>query len=557
MCGISGFQRFSRDLSDDDLKFYGLNMSKKLIKRGPDSFGVWVDKKLGLSLSHRRLSIIDLSSSGNQPMISSNKRYVLVYNGEVYNYLEIAKKLNLHHLLSKTNSDTAVILEAITQWGLDRALQIFNGMFAFSLWDKLQKKLFLVRDRLGIKPLYWYYKNNNFAFASELKAFKVLPWIKFDLDYESISSFVRLNYIPTPYSIFKKISKIEPGTYLEINNSEKINIKTFWSLERVIIKQNKKKCFINEETIENDLDLSVKTQMRSDVPLGVFLSGGIDSSLIACLAQKNSEKKIKTFTIGFKDAEFDEAIYAKKIANSLNTCHYEEYFEYSILQNLINKLGTVYDEPFADSSQLPTLLLSQITKKNVTVALSGDGGDELFGGYYRYFMAEKYKKLIYDQPKLFKHIILILINFIPNKVWNFIGFLVPNEFGGKQFGDKLIKLSSIIRNQDKTSFHKRIISNVEEPLKYVNSSKERINNLFKKDIEKLFPNIIERMQLIDTLTYLPDDILTKVDRASMYNSLEVRVPFLDNNVVENAWKLELEKKNKKKSRKNCSQKNIE
>ena len=545
MCGISGFFKFSKDLSEDDLKKFGLDMSKKLQRRGPDSFGVWVDKRVGLSLSHRRLSIIDLSPSGNQPMISSNDRYVLTYNGEVYNYLEIAKQLNDKNISFKTHSDTEVILEAITHWGLKKSLGIFNGMFAFSLWDKVQKKLFLVRDRLGIKPLYWYFNKNDFAFASELKPLKVLPWIKFDLDYESISSFVRLNYIPNPHSIFKKISKIEPGTFLVINQTGKINIREYWSLKRVIVNQNKKKPFVNEEIIENDLDFSVKTQMRSDVPLGVFLSGGIDSSLIACLAQKNSKKKIQTFTIGFNDTEFDEAIYAKKIANALSTCHHEEYFEYSILKNLINSLGTIYDEPFADSSQLPTLLLSQITKKKVKVALSGDGGDELFGGYYRYFLAERYKKLIYDQPSLFKFIILKLITFIPNKFWNFIGYLVPNQYGGKQFGDKLIKLSNLIINPDETSFHKRIISNVEDPLKYVNSSREKKNNLFNKDIEKLFPNIIERMQLIDTLTYLPDDILTKVDRASMYNSLEVRVPFLDNNVVKNSWRLKLEQKIKK------------
>ena len=545
MCGISGFFKFSKDLSEDDLKKFGLDMSKKLQRRGPDSFGVWVDKRVGLSLSHRRLSIIDLSPSGNQPMISSNDRYVLTYNGEVYNYLEIAKQLNDKNISFKTHSDTEVILEAITHWGLKKSLGIFNGMFAFSLWDKKLQTLFLVRDRLGIKPLYWYSNEHNFAFASELKAFKVLPWIAFDLDSESISSYVRLNYIPSPFSIFKKIFKIEPGTFLEINAKKKIVIKKYWSLETKLEQNLTIGTLNNEKIIEDDLDLSVKTQMRSDVPLGVFLSGGIDSSLIASLAQKNSKKKIQTFTIGFKDTEFNEANYAKKIANFLNTNHHEEFFEYSELGKLVDNLGEIYDEPFSDSSQLPTLLLSQITRKKVKVALSGDGADELFGGYYRYFLAEKYKKLIYKQPELFKYIISKIINTIPISLWNCIGIFMPNKYGGKQLGDKLYKLSILIKDSDEVSFHKRIISNINDPLNYVHSEKEKKIILFEKNLEKLFPNIIERMQLVDTLTYLPDDILTKVDRASMFNSLEVRVPFLDNRVVESSWRLKLEKKVKK------------
>jgi len=542
MCGISGFINFSKNLSQHDLKKFGLNMSQSLYRRGPDSFGIWSDSKSGVSLSHRRLSIIDLSVKSKQPMISSNDRYVLVYNGEVYNYLEIRKKLESMNIRFKTSSDTEVILESINKFGLEKSVEQMNGMFAFAIWDKKLAKLFLVRDRLGIKPLYWYFSGNYFAFASEIKAFKVLPWINFEIDTESLSSYVRLNYIPAPYSIFKKIFKILPGNYIEINKTKQIKIKSFWSLKKII---TRKSSVSNINIVKNQLERSINNQMRSDVPLGVFLSGGIDSALIASIAQNMLTKKINTFTIGFKDTAFDEAKYAKKISDFLGTSHNEEYFDYSNLNDLIEKIGEVYDEPFADSSQLPTLLLSQITQKKVKVALSGDGGDELFGGYYRYFLAEKYKKWIFDQPEVFKVLLSKIIHAMPLNFWNTLGFFLPSKFGGRQFGDKLYKLSNLINNIDETIFHKRIVSNINNPSDFVNSDKEKHFILFDKELERLFPSIISRMQFIDTLTYLPDDILTKVDRASMYCSLEVRVPFLDHKLVENAWNLPIDQKIKK------------
>ncbi|MBL00864.1 MAG: asparagine synthase (glutamine-hydrolyzing) [Opitutales bacterium] len=545
MCGISGFVKFSKDLSKDDLLKYGKKMSKTLINRGPNSSGIFVDEQYGLSLSHRRLSIIDLSDSSNQPMISSNGRYILVYNGELYNYLDIKEQLLKANILFKTHSDTEVLIEAVSYWGLEKTLGKLNGMFAFALWDVHKKRLFLSRDRIGIKPLYFYSDENNFAFSSELKALKVIPWLDFDIDLESVSSYVRLNYIPSPFSIFEKVSKVEPGNFLEITQNKTITQKSFWSLTSQI-KKNKKIHNRNQcEHIKQVINHSVKMQMQSDVPLGVFLSGGIDSSLIASIAQANSSKKIDTFTIGFSDSSFDEATYAKKIASVIGTTHNEEYFSYNILNNLIGKLGTVYDEPFADSSQLPTLLLSEITKKKVTVALSGDGGDEIFGGYYRYFLAEKYKKLIFNQPSYFKYIIYKIINTFPTNLWDLIGILIPNKYGGKHFGDKLYKLSRLLKSSDESLFQKRIVSNVNDPSDLVFSVREKNSLLWSKEIENMFPNIIERMQLVDTLTYLPDDILTKVDRASMHNSLEVRVPFLDNNIIEEAWKLPIECKVKR------------
>ena len=540
MCGISGFINFNKNLGKQDLENFGLKMSQTLHRRGPDSFGVWTDERSGIVLSHRRLSIIDLSEKSNQPMMSSNDRYILVYNGEVYNYLEIKKKLEKIGVRFKTNSDTEIILESISKYGIEKSLYLFNGMFSFAVWDRYKKKAYLARDRLGIKPLYWYFQNKSFGFASELKALKALPWINFEIDKESLSSYVRLNYIPAPHSIFKKIFKVLPGHFIEIDAREKIKIKSFWSLKKIATKKKEQES--NFDIIKKNLEKSVKNQMRSDVPLGVFLSGGIDSSLITCLAQKNLKTKINTFTIGFKDAGFDEASYAKNIANFLGTNHNEEYFDFSNFSTLVDKLGEVYDEPFADSSQLPTLLLSKITKKKVTVALSGDGGDEVFGGYYRYFLAEKYKKWIFDQPAVFKILFSKLVYLLPINFWNVIGQVLPSKFGGKQFGDKLYKLGNLLNNVDETTFHKRIVSNINEPSHFVRSSEEKKFILFDKELEKLFPSIISRMQFIDTLSYLPDDILTKVDRASMFFSLEVRVPFLDHNLVENAWNLPINQK---------------
>ena len=545
MCGISGFIKFKKDLSSIDLEKFGINMSRTLFKRGPDSYGSWVDSRVGVSLSHRRLSIFDITNQGLQPRISNNKRFVIVYNGELYNFLELKDKLINNNIKFNTKCDTEVVIEAISFWGLREALNQFNGMFAFSLWDRDLKKMYLIRDRVGIKPLFVYFDGENLAFASEIKALRELPWLTFEIDRESVASFVRLNYIPTPNSIYKNISKIEPGSFIEISLNKKIVTKKYWSLSEYIKKIDKIDNSDQDLITEKTLTSSVRKQMQADVPIGVFLSGGIDSSLIACLAQKISEKRINTFTIGFDESKFDEALYAKDIANKIGTNHHEEYFSTKELKKLMNDIPKAYDEPFADSSQLPTLLLSKVTSEKVKVALSGDGGDELYGGYYRYFLAEKYKRLIFRQPRLFKSILTTLINFLPINFWNIIGSFLPNKFGGKGFGDKLFKLMQVLEEDVESSFQKRIISNYHNLKEILHIENEKNTIIFDKKLEKLFPSMTERMQLIDFITYLPDDILSKVDRASMFYSLEVRVPFLDNKVIEEAWKIPEFKKIKK------------
>ncbi len=534
MCGISGFINFSKTFSKEELSLYASAMSDSMLHRGPNSNGIWVDEKEGVSFSHRRLSILDLSKNGYQPMESSCGRYLIVYNGEIYNFKELREIIEESKLKFKSSTDTEVIIELVSKFGVIETTKLLNGIFCFAIWDKKKTKLFIVRDRVGVKPVYIYKDHQTVAFASEIKALKKLPFIKLKIDYQSVSSYVRLNYIPSPYSIFKNVTKLSPGTIFEIGPNKKIKNTKYWQISNFetgkVRTSNKDSFSIIEE--------AVKSQMVSDVPLGVFLSGGIDSSLIASMAQKNSVKPINSFTIGFEDNQFNEAEYAKKIAKIIGTSHNEVYFSYNNLEKLLNVLPSAYDEPFADSSQLPTLLLSQITKKKVTVALSGDGGDELFAGYYRYFLAERYQKYIFRQPLLLKIILKKIINSIPKKMWDSLGSFLPNSYGGNQFGDKLLKLSNLLANPQETSFQRRIISNCNQLSLLVKNGSEKKVGYFDDEYEKLFPDITERMQVLDFLIYLPDDILTKVDRASMNHSLEVRVPFLDNNVIDHAFGLE-------------------
>lgn len=543
MCGISGFIKFERKLNSKELKKYSLDMSKVLFNRGPNAEGYWLCKKNNLALSHRRLSIIDLNERSTQPMQSRNKRFVMIFNGEIYNFKLLKNQLKAKNIHFNTSSDTEVLLEAISFWGLEGALKKVSGMFSIAIWDKKKLILSLIRDRMGIKPLYYYFDGLSFAFASEIKALKMLPWLDFEIDKKSLASYVRLNYVPAPNSIYKNVKKINVGEILNIDLSKNIQTKTYWNLNKLNF-SNQNYFFDGDtnEKLENLLEEKILSHMVSDVPLGVFLSGGIDSSLVAAIAQKKSEKKISSFTIGFNEASFDEAKEAKEIAKLIGTSHHEIYFSFNDFKRLIDDINYAYDEPFSDSSQLPTILLSEITKKEVTVAMSGDGGDELFAGYYRYFLARKFQKYILSQNKLFKQIVYKVIKRFPIEFWNNFGKLLPNKYGGAQFGDKIYKIANFIYESDENSFYERLISNVDSPRNVLLFNDERKSKIFEKKINESFPNFTERMQFVDTVTYLPDDILTKVDRASMYHSLEVRVPFLDHNVVEFARKLPMNQK---------------
>ena len=406
MCGIAGIISGSKI----DIKKNILKITQSLKHRGPDSNDTWIDNDNGVAFGHTRLSIIDLSFHGNQPMHSHNNRYVIVYNGEIYNFKSLKKYIEESgHLKTNWNSstDTEIILEYINIFGIKKALNDFNGMFAFAIWDKKEKILILARDKFGEKPLYYGWIDNDFYFSSELSAINQLHKNKLKICHKALSLYTQLGYVPSPLSIYQKISKLQAGQYicLQIENIQKIDSYFYFSPEIQYCHSNlnlKKKIVDDEKNIETFLRKSISEKLVADVPVGVFLSGGIDSSLIAAIAQdeyfKSEGKSIKTFTIGFKDKKYDESVYARKISIHLNTDHHEEILDKNKIINIIPKIPIIYGEPFADYSSIPTYLVSELAKSKVKVALSGDGGDELFGGYSRYIYADYFKSILNKLP---------------------------------------------------------------------------------------------------------------------------------------------------------------
>ena len=524
-------------------------MVSQLRHRGPDDEGVWVDKETGIALGHRRLAILDLSHTGRQPMFSSDGRYIITYNGEVYNFQELRRRIqDTNRVKFRGSSDTEVILEAIRVWGIKKAIEKFNGMFAFAVWDRKEKKLYLARDRIGIKPLYYGWAGKSFVFSSELKALRVFRDFRGEIKKDALALYLRYNYIPTPYSIYKNIYKLELGSILEIDCEGKEKKSVFWNVKEAVRYaaahplQEKREA---EEELDWLLRSSAKLRMISDVPLGAFLSGGIDSSTVTALMQVQSPKPIKTFTIGFYEKGYNEAEYAKKIAQYLGTEHTELYVSPKEAIAVIPKLAEIYDEPFSDSSQIPTFIISKLTRQYVTVSLSGDGGDELFGGYNRHFWIKHIKEKTAWLPYSGRLKISKALRNMPSAVWSildkaFAGF--PSKFRLSQIEDKATKISDILsKNTDFGIYHSLISHwhNLQELILNYNSTPSIIKNKWEAVELKSFT---QKMQYLDLTTYLVDDILTKVDRASMSVSLEVRVPFLDHRVVEFAWRIPLEMK---------------
>ncbi len=548
MCGIAGF--FDPGKKTKDPSSVLKEMTDAITHRGPDDSGYFTDRESGIALGHRRLSILDLSPLGHQPMFSHSGRFVIVYNGEVYNYQEIKKGLEEEGITFKSTTDTEVILEAVEHYGIDKALPMFNGMFAFSLYDKKEGIIYLVRDRVGIKPLYWGINNGILFFASELKAFRRHPLFTASLNIDAIALYLRHNYIPTPYSIYKGVYKLPPGHYLIVDKGLNVRDNTYWDFRKVAISGFSHPFELSEteliERLDDLLTKSVKLRMISDVPLGAFLSGGIDSSTIVALMQKVSNIPQKTFTIGFSEGEYNEARYAADIAKHLGTEHTELYVTPKDAQDVIPKLPDMYDEPFSDSSQIPTHLVSALTRRYVTVSLSGDGGDELFGGYNRYFWLKDIWERVKKIPKPMRKSLSALIRLFPHEFYNktfpiFFRFL-PQKYRFRLPGDKLYKLSEILDKNSPDEMYRMLISHEKYPERIVKNAYEPETILLDKDIKREIPDYVARMMFFDFLTYLPDDILTKVDRASMWVSLEARVPILDHNIVEFAWKVPLEYK---------------
>ena len=535
MCGIAGILNLNKLKSLDDIFS---TMLSALSHRGPDDQGYWLDKNIGLA--HTRLSILDLSSAGHQPMSSFSDRWMIVFNGEIYNFHEIKKSILKEILIDfRGNSDTEIMINAIELWGMKKALEKAIGMFALAAWDKKEKKLYLARDRFGEKPLYYGFQNNLFAFASELKALKPLSTLgwQFDVNRDVLATYMRYGYVPTPYSIYNNVKKLEPSNYLEVDQNGIQTLHRFWNPKEIVSSPIKFTGSYNTavDQLENLLKDSVRLQMVSDVPVGAFLSGGIDSSIVTALMQSISSKKIRTFSIGFYDPQCNEAVYAKKVSEHIGTDHTEVYVTEKDALSVIPYLPTIYDEPFADSSQIPTFLLTQIAKSQVTVALSGDAGDELFGGYVRYLVAQTLKSKVIDRAFI-RHMLSVM----PIKLLSPAGFIF-NKYAN--FSDKLIKLQNIIRNTKSSSqdFYRQICSQF-YTVDFVHGGNE-IDIYTDKNLRDMGSlSFQEWMMYADSQTYLTDDILTKVDRAAMANSLETRVPFLDHRLYEFAWSLPLDYK---------------
>lgn len=533
-------------------------MTEKIVSRGPDDKGHWIDEAAGIALGHRRLSIVDLSPAGHQPMMSEDGRFVIAFNGEIYNHNALRDELkkNQTSFSWRGRSDTETLLVAIEHWGLERTLNRSIGMFAIALWDRQDRTLYLARDRFGEKPLYCGWQQGAFLFGSELKALKPHPAFIGEIDRGAMTLQLRHNYIPAPYSIYKGIGKLPPGTILRLDTSaiaRKESIETaipYWSLTDAVAHGQADPYTGTDaeavETLDQLLRDTIAQQMMADVPLGAFLSGGIDSSTIVALMQAQSSRPVKTFSIGFNEAGYNEAVYAKEVAQYLRTDHTELYVSPSQAMDVIPRLPTLYDEPFSDSSQIPTFLVSEMTRQHVTVSLSGDAGDELFGGYNRYLLANNLWGWVSPLPPWMRAWGKSMLTALPPDQWNKLAGpfqrLMPDKWRLSNLGDKIHKGAGVLGNDSLETLYKDLISHWTDPSSLVIGGHEP--NTLISDPDPFFSSLgdIERMMALDTLTYLPDDILCKVDRAAMGVSLETRVPFLDHRLVDFAWRLPMNMK---------------
>jgi len=543
MCGFAGF------ISKSDVcESVCQGMLSKIIRRGPDDSGVWIDQDAGIALGHRRLSIQDLSPLGHQPMRSLSGRYVIAYNGEVYNFKVLKVDLEKKGYVFRGHSDTEVLLAAIEAWGVEKALQCFAGMFAFALWDKKERTLTLARDRLGEKPLYYGWQGKTFLFGSELKSLKQHPDWQGEINRDALALYMRHNYIPAPHSIYKGIHKLMPGTFIQLKAGELSVPIAYWEAKTVAEEGVAHPLALSDEQAVQSLDellrQTINEKMISDVSLGAFLSGGIDSSAVVAIMQQESEQRVKTFSIGFHEKGYNEAEHAKAVAKHLCTEHTEMYVTSQEAMNVIPKLATLYDEPFADSSQIPTFLVSEMTKQHVTVALSGDGGDELFAGYNRYFLGQSLWNKLSKVPKSMRTVLASGITSVSPQAWDRLGSvagrLIPSV--RDRAGDKLHKLAGILAVHSSEDMYRGFVSHWRNPEDIVLGGSESLTALTDKSRWADLDDFTQRMQFLDTISYLPDDILVKVDRAAMGVSLETRVPFLDHRVVEFAWKVPMHQK---------------
>ncbi len=542
MCGIAGFLDASAAATAADAEARVEAMCRAIAHRGPDDGGSFVDAPAGIALGHRRLSIIDLSPLGHQPMASADGRFVITYNGEVYNFAELRAELVALGHRFRGGSDTEVMLAAFVAWGVEQAVTRFTGMFAIGVWDRQTRTLHLIRDRIGVKPLYWCERRGVVLFGSELKALMAHPAWQASIDIEAVAAFLRYSYVPAPATIFRDVKKLPPGTILTVRAGEAPQITPYWRLRDVVAGAAHHAPGDEEEaadTLESILRDSVRGRMIADVPLGAFLSGGIDSSTVVALMQAQSTRKVRTFSIGFREPGYDEAQHAKAVAAHLGTDHTELYVTAREAIDVVPHLPEWFDEPFADSSQIPTYLVSAMTRKHVTVALSGDGGDELFAGYPRYHMFDRIWRRLGKAPHGLRSALGAALDRVPEPVLDRLFTLVPSRRRPLNPGSKVHRLSALLAEPtaDALAIELGAVWPLERPLVPQSTGACRLRT--EEDLAGILPDPVSRMQYYDTLGYLPDDIMTKVDRCSMAVALEAREPMLDHRLVEFAWTLPL------------------
>ncbi len=539
MCGLTGVFETRGTGPGAGLADAAVRMAESMDHRGPDGHDCWADAGAGIALAHRRLAIIDLTPTGAQPMHSADGRYVIVYNGEVYNFRELRAELETRGHTFRGTSDTEVMLAAIGEWGLDDAVKRFVGMFAFALFDRQARALHLVRDRLGIKPLYWTATDGTVLFGSELRALMAHPAFRKEIDREAVAAFLRYSYLPTPATIFRGVFKLPPGCMLTVTAGGEPVVRHYWRLSNVVTQPADGRVTADEATARLDelLQDAVRRRMIADVPIGAFLSGGVDSSTVVALMQACADRPVRSFTIGFREAAYDESGPAREVARRLGTDHTEVILGEDAALDLVGSVADWFDEPFADSSQLPTFLVSRMTRQHVTVALSGDGGDELFGGYPKYEMLARTWRRVGGLPHGLRALAGRCLGQVPD-AWLAGAAGIALEPGrAERVGEKARRLAAALAAPTGDDAARALNVVGTDKIGLVIGAHGSLAAERMPDIAAALPDLVSRMQAEDMLTYLPDDILTKVDRCSMAVSLEARVPLLDHRVVEYVWSL--------------------
>jgi asparagine synthase (glutamine-hydrolysing) len=549
MCGLAGFVA-AQPGPPEDLMDSLRPMCEAIAHRGPDDTGEWIDAACGVALGFRRLAIIDISPTGHQPMVSASGRYVVTLNGEIYNFetlrvqLEEAKEAPPF----RGHSDTEVLLAAFDAWGVEAAVKRLNGMFAIALWDRKSRRLHLIRDRMGVKPLYYGWAGRTFLYGSELTALRRHPGFSCAIDRVAVQLYFRFLYVPAPFSIYENARKLMPGTTLTFDPATgRAETTVYWAVSAAAIHGVRHRFRGSEMEASQELEAllgdAVRMRMVADVPVGAFLSGGVDSSLVTALMQAQRSTPVRTFSLGFTEGEYDEAPYAASVARYLGTDHTELYVTPDDIASVIPKLPSMYGEPFADSSQIPTHLVAMLARRQVTVGLSGDGGDEVFGGYSRYAIGEKLFRRLATLPVAMRPAIGRALASLPASIWNRILAvgrpLLPAAFRRPYWGERLHKLARMIAARTPDAMYFELISYWTDLTRHAMALESPL--AYHPDWQAL-SEPVDQMMFLDQTSYLPDDILTKVDRASMAASLEVRAPLLDYRIVEFSWTLPLSMK---------------